>query len=331
MIITKTPFRISLFGGGTDIPIWYRENGGEVISFSIDKYCYLTTRVLPPFFEHKYRIAYSLVETAKEISDIKHPVVREAIRKFSPNVNLEIHHDGDLPARSGMGSSSAFTVGIIHALLTLCNKRFTQIDLADFAIDMEQNILKENVGSQDQIACALGGMNHISFGPGNKWNYEKMEISYDLQYQLEDRMFLVYTGLSRSSSEVSAKLFEDISLKESHLNRLVELTKSCKEVIMDEKDLDQIGEMLDESWQLKKRLNANSSNDFLDDIYSKAKKAGALGGKVLGAGGGGFFLFWLPRDGSASFEKHFKTGLKVPFSMSHEGSKVVYNSDLAES
>lgn len=330
MIITKTPFRVSLFGGGTDIPKWYRENGGEVISFSIDKYCYLTTRLLPPFFEHNYRIAYSLVETVKDIGDIKHPVVREAIRKFAPGINLEIHHDGDLPARSGMGSSSAFTVGIIHALSTLCNETYSQIELADYAIDLEQNILKENVGSQDQIACALGGMNHIKFGLGNSWNHTRLEISNEFQIKLEERMVLVFTGLSRNSSEVSASLVENISTKAKYLERIRELTNSCRAIIENDKDLDEIGEMLDESWVLKKNMNSGSSNDFLDDVYDKAKKAGALGGKILGAGGGGFFLFWLPEGGRNSFQEQFKVGLDVPFSMSKEGSKVVYNSFLAE-
>ena len=195
MIITKTPYRISLFGGGTDHPAWYKDNGGEVISFAIDKYCYLTARVLPPFFDHKYRIAYSKVEMIKNIDEIQHPAVREGIRKFCPDLALEIHHDGDLPARSGVGSSSAFAVGLINSLSLLQNLELSSEDLANQAIILEQEILNENVGSQDQIACALGGLNYIKFGGEQEWVSEKITLTPSMKNQIERRMVLVYSGI----------------------------------------------------------------------------------------------------------------------------------------
>lgn len=326
MIITKTPFRISLFGGGTDMPEWYSKNEGAAISFSIDKFCYLTTRILPPFFDHNFRIAYSIVETETKIENIKHPVVRESIRRFAPHLNLEIHHDGDLPARSGVGSSSAFTVGIIHSLLTLQNIETSKIELANLAIEMEQKVLKENVGSQDQIACALGGLNFISFGPGETWRSEKLTLLPERKSLLEDRIVIIFTGISRISSEINASLMENIDAKEDFLNRLRELAENCKEIFADESDLDQIGVMLDESWKLKRQLNSNSTSNDLDFLYKEALRAGAIGGKLLGAGGGGFFLFWVKAGGKEDFLKHYKYGLHVPISISDEGSQVVYNS-----
>lgn len=187
MIITKTPYRISLFGGGTDHPTWYRENGGEVISFAVDKYCYLTTRILPPFFDHKYRIAYSKVEMTKTIEEIQHPAVRGALRKYASEMSLEIHHDGDLPARSGVGSSSAFAVGLIHSLHLLKNQKISKLELAHQAIELEQIDLNENVGSQDQIACALGGINYITFGGKSEWEVEPLRLTDSQRKQVEQR------------------------------------------------------------------------------------------------------------------------------------------------
>lgn len=326
MIITQTPFRVSLLGGGTDMPSWYRDNPGSVVSFSIDKYCYLTTRNLPPFFKHNYRIAYSKVETTKSVDEIEHPVVRESIRKYAPKLNLEIHHDGDLPANSGVGSSSAFTVGIIHSLLELQNIATNQIKLANYAIEMEQKILGENVGSQDQIACALGGLNFISFGPNESWKHTKIQISDSYKNSMEERMVLIFTGITRNSSEVNKNLLANIPFNSEYLRRLHGLSEQCRDVISNSSDLDQIGKMLDENWKLKRSLNKYSSTQQLDDIYEKGLKAGALGGKILGAGGGGFYLFWLKDGQKNEFVRKFNYGVHVPIKISEEGSKVVYNS-----
>jgi len=323
MIITKTPFRISLFGGGTDHPAWYKDNGGEVISFAIDKYCYLTTRVLPPFFDHKYRIAYSKVEMTKSIDEIQHPAVREGIRRYCPDLGLEIHHDGDLPARSGVGSSSAFAVGLISALSLLQKLELSREDLANQAIELEQEILKENVGSQDQIACALGGMNYIKFGGEREWVSEKLNLSASLKDELERRVVLVYSGIHRSSSDVQANLLIDLNRKTKVMNRTIELARECNQVLQNGKDLDLIGEMLDESWGLKKAMNSHAITSELEVLWQKSKSAGAIGGKVLGAGGGGFCMFWVKDGDREKFVKELNFGTYVPVKISEEGSTFV--------
>jgi D-glycero-alpha-D-manno-heptose-7-phosphate kinase len=323
MIITKTPYRISLFGGGTDHPAWYRENGGEVISFAINKYCYLTTRVLPPFFSHKYRIAYSKVETTNTIAEIQHPAVRVALRKYCSDLSLEIHHDGDLPARSGVGSSSAFAVGLIHSLSILQNKEISKEELANEAIYLEQIELNENVGSQDQIACAIGGLNYIKFGGRKEWVHEPLSVNVLKKNEIESRVVLIYTGVHRSSSDVQANLLIDLNKKTKTMQRTIELARQCKEVLLSETNLDEIGEMLVESWSLKKAMNSFAITPALDEIWVKSQRAGALGGKVLGAGGGGFCMFWVREGGREEFLKRFDFGTHVPVQISNEGSTCI--------
>ena len=324
MIITRTPFRISLFGGGSDHPAWFNQNGGRVLSFAINKYCYLTSRILPPFFEHKFRIAYSKVETTNSIDEIQHPVVRESIRKFTPRSNLEIHHDGDLPARSGIGSSSAFAVGMIHSLIALRQESISRSTLADLAIEMEHEILKENVGWQDQIACALGGVNLIDFGPGHTWQSIPIRLQPDLESNLLSRMVLVFTGVSRNSSHVSEGLLMNLEKKSSLMLRVMDLAKECEIILRKSSDFDFIGEMLAESWALKKQINSSSSTSSLDEWYERGIRAGALGGKVLGAGGGGFMLYWVKEDEREVFCKKFGDATIVPFKICHSGSSVIY-------
>lgn len=325
MIITKTPYRISLFGGGTDHPAWYRENGGEVISFAIDKYCYLTTRVLPPFFNHKYRIAYSKVETTNTIDEIQHPAVRGALRKYCPDLSLEIHHDGDLPARSGVGSSSAFAVGLIHSLSLLQNREISRIELANEAIYLEQIELSENVGSQDQIACAIGGLNYIKFGGPKEWDLEPVVISDLKKKEIERRTVLIYTGVHRSSSDVQANFLIELKKKTKTMQRTIELARECKEVLLRDSSLDEIGEMLVESWSLKKAMNSHAITPDLEEIWVKSQRAGALGGKVLGAGGGGFCMFWVGEGNREDFLKRFDIGTHVPVQISNEGSSCILN------
>lgn len=326
MIITKTPYRISLFGGGSDHPAWFRNHGGQVISFTIDKFCYLTSRVLPPFFDHNYRIAYSIVEMVKRFEDIRHPVVRESIRKHASNLELEIHHHGDLPARSGVGSSSAFTVGVIHALLELQDKPVSLVELADLAIEMEQKILKENVGWQDQIACSLGGISRIDFTNEMTWKRSELSMTQTYLDDFESRLALVYTGISRNSSDVTLGLLENLSRKALEMKELMKMVDVCQAQLSNSLDLDMIGEMLDESWKLKRLLNGASTSLELDEFYAKAKKVGALGGKILGAGGGGFFLFWLREGHLEDFQLRFKQGTFVPVKVSFGGSQVIYKS-----
>lgn len=323
MIITKTPYRISLFGGGTDHPAWYRENSGEVISFAIDKYCYLTTRVLPPFFGHKYRIAYSKIETTITINEIQHPAVRGALSKYCPDLSLEIHHDGDLPARSGVGSSSAFAVGLIHSLSILQNRELSKSDLANEAIYLEQRLLKENVGSQDQIACALGGFNYIKFGGESEWVNEPIQISSLRRAEIESRAVLIYTGVQRSSSDIQSNLLLNLDKKSRAMERTIGLARLCRGLIESESNLDEIGDMLNESWMLKKEMNSQAITLELEDIWTKAKAAGALGGKVLGAGGGGFCLFWIKAGSRDEFLTRFGFGTYVPFKIESVGSECI--------
>jgi D-glycero-alpha-D-manno-heptose-7-phosphate kinase len=326
MIITKTPYRVSLFGGGTDHPNWYNEFGGEVISATIDKYCYLTSRILPPFFEHRYRIAYSKIETVRNLDEIKHPAVREGIRKFANDLYLEIQHHGDLPARSGVGSSSAFAVGLIHSLQLLKNRKFTKDDLAREAIELEQVDLQENVGSQDQIACAYGGFNHISFKSNGEWNVTPIEISAERLGQIEERMVLIYSGVSRPSSDIQQTLVDNFKSKKLELLRTQELAKESIALIESNADLNLIGEMLDESWALKKSANPKSVSIELDDLKNLARKSGALGGKILGAGGGGFCLFWVSPERRQSFIEKMSSVLYVPTRISVEGSTCILDS-----
>ena len=320
MIITKTPYRISLFGGGSDHPVWYKKHGGEVISFAIDKYCYISTRILPPFFDHKYRIVYSKIETVDNFEKISHPAVREAIRKFSPDLSLEIQHHGDLPARSGVGSSSAFAVGLIHSLLALQGREISWQLLANEAIRLEQEDLKENVGSQDQIACSLGGLNYMNFGGVSEWQATPIQTNSNFMDLFMDRVILIYTGISRISSDIQRTLLENIESKAKAMNRMVELSRESKKIIENNSNLDLIGEMLDESWSIKREMNRAAVTPALDDFYIKAKSAGAIGGKVLGAGGGGFCMFWIKEGEKKSFLSKFNIGLNVPVKMSSHGS-----------
>jgi D-glycero-alpha-D-manno-heptose-7-phosphate kinase len=324
MVITRTPYRISLFGGGSDYPQWYREHGGEVLSFTIDKYCYITTRILPAFFEHKYRVAYSKVETTNSIESIEHRAVRAALKLHCPDVGLEIHHDGDLPARSGIGSSSAFAVGLINSLSMLQNRIMTQTAIANAAIHLEQVELRENVGSQDQIACSIGGFNQIIFSKNESWTYQPIQIDSTMKAAIEDRLVLIYTGIQRQSSDVQATLVKNLNRKTEVMKRTIQLAREAREAISQSLDLDLIGEMLQESWYLKKEVNPDSVTPTLVDFWELARRSGAIGGKVLGAGGGGFCLFWVKEGQKEYFLSQFKVGLYVPVEISSGGTTCIW-------
>jgi D-glycero-alpha-D-manno-heptose-7-phosphate kinase len=323
MIISKTPYRISLFGGGSDHPKWYENNGGFVLSFAIDKFSYISLRELPPFFEHKFRVNYSVNELVSSNLDIKHPAVREAFKKFVPELNLELLHHGDLPARSGIGSSSAFSVGLINSIYALKGLQIGPRDLANVAIDFEQKILNENVGSQDQIACSIGGVNFIQFGPGLNWEYEPINLPKKFMSLIEQRIVLLYTGISRISSDVTKGLLENLSSKEHLMKRNIELALECKEIFLNQKDLSDIGVMLDEAWRLKQEINPQSASISISDLYSKALSYGAIGGKILGAGGGGFFLFWVDPEIRASFIEKMSDFIVVPIKITTQGSSII--------
>jgi D-glycero-alpha-D-manno-heptose-7-phosphate kinase len=329
MIITRTPYRVSLFGGGSDFPEWYATRMGKVISFTINKYCYISARELPPFFEHNYRVSYSKVETAKKLDDIKHPAFREIIRKYGNQQRYEIHHHGDLPAKSGVGSSSAFAVGLINAMSQFQENEITQIEIAKAAIELEQDILNEKVGSQDQIACSLGGINEISFGPGNNWKNHKLDLKNSTLKKIEDHSVLIFSGIQRISSKISESLVTNLSKSEKYIERNIELVDECVKILTSSDDIQEIGKLLKENWTLKKLTNPMASNSFIDDFFEKAIKSGAIGGKILGAGGGGFSLFWVKPENRARFLKDFGLGVEVPFKIDDQGTTCVLNSDLS--
>ena len=320
MIITRTPYRVSMFGGGTDHPRWFNKNGGSVVSFSIDKYSYITLRELPPFFSHRFRVAYSAVETTSSAKQILHPAVREAFLKYANEFNLELHHHGDLPAQSGVGSSSAFAVGLIKSLYAINGKGIDSHDLANEAICFEQRVLLENVGSQDQIACAVGGINFIEFRSNDTWEISKINLSSDYIANFESRIVLIYSGISRLSSDVSRGLLHKLETKSFLMNRTRELANEFNRLLMAESDLSIVSDMLEESWFIKKEMNPFSINSELDSFYQSALQKGAKAGKILGAGGGGFFLFWIDPNDRVSFIKRMAPLVHVPISISFEGS-----------
>ncbi|MDP3789643.1 MAG: kinase [Candidatus Omnitrophota bacterium] len=325
MIISKTPFRISFFGGGTDYPVWYRENGGAVLATTIDKYCYITCRYLPPFFDHKYRIVYSKVENVKHVAEIEHPVVRATIGFMNIKKGLEIHHDGDLPARTGLGSSSSFTVGLLHSFYALKGIMPTKMRLATEAIKIERDILKENIGSQDQVLAAFGGFNKISFNGHDDINLQPIIMGRKRLVELQDHLLLVFTGFSRFASEIAKKQIENTPKKKKELSRMGQMVDEAINILVEGKDILEFGELLHESWKLKRSLTDQVSTPQIDMIYEAARKAGAIGGKVLGAGGGGFMIFFVRPEDRPKVEKELKDFLKVPFQFENSGTEIIFN------
>ncbi len=327
MVISKTPYRISFFGGGTDYPAWYLKEGGSVVSTTIDKYCYISCRVLPPFFNIKHRIVWSHIETVASISEVLHPAVREGLRflGFDDSVGLEIHHQGDLPARAGMGSSSSFAVGLINALTALQGRQAGKHDLALKAIALEQNVLKEHVGSQDQVAAAYGGFNQIRFLQSGNVRVEPVTILPQRLADLEARLMLFYLGTSRTASDVAAKIIANMDSKRDELRRLAEMVEKSLEILNGSSDLDEFGTLLHEAWQLKRDLCHAVSNSTVDDFYETAMRLGAIGGKLLGAGGTGFMLFYVPPEKQQAIIRRFSAYLHVPFKFEREGSSLIYH------
>ena len=324
MIISKTPYRISFFGGGTDYPSWVKENGGPVLSTSIDKYCYISIRELPPFFNHKHRVVYSQVEHFNEISDIKHPVIRAIFKKYKIKEGLELHHNGDLPARSGIGSSSSFCVGLLNAINGMNGKKMSPYQLATEAIYIEQKILKETVGYQDQIASAYGGLNRINFYRDESYSVEPVLIDTKKLKLLENNLLLFFTGFSRFASNIAREQEKNIKQNNQHLMKIKSLVDDAEIILTNKnKKLDDFGLLLNEGWNLKRSLSEAISNDIIDSIYLKAIKAGAIGGKILGAGGGGFILFYVRKKDQSNVRKALNKLIEVPFEFENAGSKVV--------
>jgi D-glycero-alpha-D-manno-heptose-7-phosphate kinase len=325
MIISRTPYRISFFGGGTDYPAWYREHGGAVLSTTINKYCYISARYLPPFFEHKYRIVWSRIENVKEISEIKHPSVRVILEIMNLRQGVEIHHDGDLPARSGLGSSSAFTVGLLYALSSLIGQHISKDKLAYQAIDIEQNIIKENVGSQDQISAAFGGFNQIEFSQNYEFKVSPLVLSHEKVKELESHLMLVFTGLQRNASEIASEQIKIIDDKVSEMKTMQGMVGEAINILKSRGNIDAFGQLLHESWKIKRTLAKGISNDDIDTLYEGLRKSGAIGGKMLGAGGGGFMLLFVPPERQQKIRELLKDFIHVPFKFESEGSKIIVN------
>ena len=324
MIISKTPFRISFFGGGTDYPEWYHENGGSVLATTIDKYCYISCRHLPPFFEHKHRIVYSKIESVKTTEEIQHPVVRAVLSNLSITDGLEIHHDADLPARSGLGSSSSFTVGLINVLNALKGLQISKQDLAKQATYIEQEVLKETVGNQDQILAAFGGFNRIDFHPDDSFNISPVIINKDLVEQLQSHMLLFFTGLSRFSSDIARDKVSNFTNRFQELTQIKEMVDEGMSILQSPSTpIMDLGKLMHESWKLKRSLSVKVSTPKIDEIYEAGIKAGATGGKILGAGGGGFILFFAEPKNHKKILERLKNLVHVAFHFDDVGSKIV--------
>ncbi len=324
MIISRTPFRISFFGGGTDYPVWYRENEGAVLATTIDKYCYISCRYLPPFFEHKHRVVYSKIEAVKEISEIEHPSVKATLHFMDVTDGVEIHHDGDLPARTGLGSSSSFTVGLLHALYALKGIMPTKTQLAQDAINIEQNIIKENVGSQDQVLASFGGFNKILFKSDNSFHVNPIIIDNDRVRQLQDHLMLYFTGFSRYASEVAKSQIANTSNRRHELWIIRQMVDEAITILNNSKrDITEFGALLHESWKLKKSLSDKITTPQIDAIYESARESGAIGGKLIGAGGGGFMLVFAKPEDQPKIKKCLKGVLLVPFRLENNGSQII--------
>ena len=328
MVISRTPFRVSFFGGGTDYPVWYKKNGGAVLSTTIDKYCYLTARHLPPFFPHKHRIVYSKIEMVKDINEILHPAVRATLNFLKIDKGLEIHHDGDLPARTGLGSSSAFTVGLLNSLYALKGVMPSKGQLAKEAIHIERDILKENVGAQDQSAVAFGGFNKITFGGEDEIKVEPVTLPGEKMRELKNHLMLYFTGFSRTASEIAKSQIANTPNKKRELSLMCQMVDQGIKILNENQDICDFGKLLHETWLLKKSLTDKISIPETDRIYERARRAGALGGKLLGAGGGGFMVLFVPPERQSSVKEALKDLLEVDFNFEKEGSQIIYYNQL---
>lgn len=326
MFVSKTPYRISLFGGGSDYPAWYNEKEGCVIGGAINKYCYLSVRKLPPFFEHDFRIVYSKIELVNEIKNIQHPSVRELLNYFKIQEGLEIQHIGDLPAQSGIGSSSAFTVGLLNALSALHGNKLSPLELSYDSIYIEQELIQEFVGSQDQVMVAHGGFNFIEF---SKKNISVHPVKRTQCFKkLENNLLLFFTGKSRNSNINAEKIINNLPKNEKNVLSLMELAKKARSIIENDGVADDIGHMLKEAWERKKQYASTISSSIIDDYFSIAEKNGALGGKILGAGGGGFLLFYVPEENQKNVISALEQLTHVEFCFSNHPSQVVESSDF---
>lgn len=328
MIITKTPFRLSLFGGGTDYPAWFKDHSSKCISAAMSHYCYITVKKLPAFFEYRNRIVYSKIEDVDHFDSIDHPSVRACLQYLNIPEGISITHDGELPARSGIGSSSSFTVGLLKALYAMKNQDVTPYELAKQAIHVEQVVIGESVGVQDQIMASYGGIQIIHMGPGDlyKWHTEKVDLSEDYRKELESHILLGFSGISRIAEVQAKKQVEKIKegLNTNLLSKMSEIANDAIDLIQKEESIDQIGKLMDKNWRVKRILAEGITDELLDAIYVQSIANGSLGTKLMGAGGGGFFMFLVPPEKQNEFKERM-TQIKVwvPFQFDNYGSQIL--------
>jgi len=322
MIISKTPYRISFFGGGTDYPHWFRKNKGKILSTTIDKYIYLSLRDLGPYFSYKHRVIWSKVENVKNIKLVQHNVVREMLEYFKIKNGVEIHYQGDLPARSGMGSSSSFVVGLMNSFLQKNAIKISKSKLAKKSIFFEHKILNEIVGIQDAISAAYGGFNKIDIKKDGNFNVKNIKISNQINY-LNKNLVLLFTGIQRTANEIAGQYVS--KLNKNKIMEMKEINSQVDEAeqLLLKNRFDDFGKLLNEGWKLKRSLSKVVSNKKIDNLYEYSMNNGALGGKLLGAGGGGFMLLYLPYHKQKNFFKKTKKIINVPFNFSKEGSKII--------
>lgn len=323
MILSRTPYRISFFGGGTDYPEYYNQFGGKTLGVTINKYSYLNLRNLPPYFNHKHRIVYSNQENVNTLDEIKHPSVRETLKYMNIKNGISVNHDGDIPARSGMGSSSAFTVGLINSINALNGKISSKDELAHTAIHIEQNLIKENVGSQDQVFAAYGGLNKIDFLQNGIINVHPIIMKKERMLLFQNNLMLFFSGLSRTASDVISEQIQNTSINIPNLNKMKNLVDEAYDILTSNRDLNEFGELLNTTWKLKKSLSSKVTNERIDNMYELALNAGALGGKLLGAGGGGFMLFYAETKDQNNVIEALNNFLHIPFDFDFDGSKIV--------
>lgn len=323
MVISKTPFRMSFFGGGTDFSEYYTKFGGSVLSATFNKYCFVTVRDFPPFFEHKNQLTYSKIERFNSPDELSHPLVREALKYLHEN-SIQISYDADLPARTGIGSSSSFAVGLLNSIHTLRGRYSTSKQLANEAIHLERVLCKEYGGIQDQIAAAYGGFNKIVFD-SKGFTVNPISINEDRLRQLNGELMLFFSGQSRISGEIAEEQAKNVSANTKTLNKMKELVNEGERILTENRNLSEFGELLDISWQMKTTLAGNITTDKINYLYETAKKSGAVGGKLLGAGGGGFLLLYVPEKNQSKVRTALEDYMYVPFDFESEGSKIIYS------
>lgn len=325
MIITKTPFRMSFFGGGTDMESFFTENGGAVLSTTFDKYCYVNVRHLPRFFDYSTELSYAKIERVTDVNDIQHPAIREAMKMLDMH-EIRLTYEADLPARSGLGTSSSFAVGMINAFYALKGKYADKKKLADAAIYLERELCKEAGGWQDQIAASYGGFNRINF---NSDGYEVLPliINPERKRQLNNNLMMFFTGFTRFSSDVQKANASNKADKVNQLKEMLALVDEAEKVLVDKQsDLDEFGRLLDHTWRIKRKTGNTVSTNSIDELYDKGLKAGALGGKLLGAGGGGFLVFYVEPDKQEKVKKAMEDLLYIPFEFEDGGTRVIHYS-----